>query len=145
MRNLISGAICALPFAALLATTPALAADPSGIWSMSNGKVTVKVGDCSGNLCANIVGLKEPISKIDGQPKVDRENPDPAKRKRPLMGLSILIGMKPTGDGQWKGAIYNPDDGKVYSATVKYSGSTMKVQGCVASVFCKTNTFVRVN
>ena len=112
---------------------------------MSNGKVTVKVSSCGANLCAKIVGLKEPISKIDGKPKVDRENPDPSLRKRPLIGLQILIGMKPDGDGRWKGAIYNPDDGKTYSATVKHDGGQMNVKGCVASVFCKTNKFVRVN
>lgn len=121
----------------------ALAANPEGVWSMTNGKVTVSVDDCGGNLCATIVGLKEPISKIDGKPKVDRENPDPAKRQRPLIGLSILIGMKPAGDNLWKGAIYNPDDGRTYSATVSQNGDQMKVKGCVAGVFCKTNTFVR--
>ena len=121
----------------------ALAANPEGVWSMTNGKVTVSVDDCGGNLCATIVGLKEPISKIDGKPKVDRENPDPAKRQRPLIGLSILIGMKPAGDNLWKGAIYNPDDGRTYSATVSQNGDQMKGKGCVAGVFCKTNTFVR--
>lgn len=121
----------------------ALAASPEGVWSMTNGKVTVSVDECGGNLCATIVGLKEPISKIDGKPKVDRENPDPDKRKRSLIGLSILIGMKPAGDNFWKGAIYNPDDGRTYSATVSQDGDQMKVKGCVAGVFCKTNTFVR--
>ena len=53
--------------------------------------------------------------------------------------------MKPAGEGTWKGAIYNPDDGKTYSATVKYEGSSMKVKGCVAGVFCKTNKFVRAD
>lgn len=129
-----------LPLAA-----PVHAAGPDGVWSMSSGKVTVQVGNCGENLCATIVGLKEPISKIDGKPKVDRENPDPGKRGRRLLGLSILIGMKPAGDGLWQGAIYNPDDGKTYSATVSHNGDTMKVKGCVASIFCKTNTFVKVN
>lgn len=112
---------------------------------MSNGKVTVRVNNCGGNLCAKIVGLKEPISKIDGKPKVDRENPEPELRKRPLIGLQILIGMKPAGEGNWQGAIYNPDDGKTYKATVKLDGSQMKVKGCVAGILCKTNTFVRAN
>lgn len=138
----------AVPAACLLSLSflaaPALAG-PKGMWSMSNGKVTVRVDQCGNNLCAQIVGLKEPISKIDGKPKVDRENPDPAKRQRPLIGLSILIGMKPAGDNYWKGAIYNPDDGKTYSATVSYEGSRMKVKGCVAGVLCKTNTFVRAD
>lgn len=145
MRNVLKIAALAAPIALAGAMTSAEAAEPNGVWAMENGKVTVKVGNCGANLCARIVGLKEPISKIDGKPKVDRENPDPSLRSRPLMGLSILIGMKPTGKGEWKGAIYNPDDGKTYSATVKHSGSKMKVKGCVASIFCKTNTFVKVN
>ncbi len=145
MMKALKGMALGLPILMIAAAAPALAANPDGIWSMSNGKVTVRVSDCGSNLCAKIVGLKEPISKIDGKPKVDRENPSAGKRTRPLIGLSILINMKPAGDGLWKGAIYNPDDGKTYSATVVHDGKTMKVKGCVASVFCKTNTFVKSN
>lgn len=144
MKNALKAAALAFPLL-LVAIAPASSAEPEGRWAMSNGKVIVNVDNCGSNLCARIVGLKEPISKIDGKPKVDRENPNPEMRKRPLIGLSILIGMKPNGDNQWKGAIYNPDDGKTYSATVKYDGKTMKVKGCVASILCKTNTFVRAN
>jgi uncharacterized protein (DUF2147 family) len=127
-------------------TAPASAGSgPFGIWAMSNGKVTVQVTECGPELCGTIVRLKEPISKIDGKPKIDRENPDPALRRRPLLGLAILIGMKAAGNKKWKGAIYNPDDGKTYSATVKLDGDTMKVQGCVLGVLCKTNDFVRTN
>lgn len=144
MKSLLQRTALALPFV-LAAVSASYAAAPSGIWSMSNGKVTVRVSDCGSKLCAKIVGLKEPISKIDGKPKVDRENPDPDKRKRPLIGLSILIDMKPSGEGTWEGAIYNPDDGKTYSATVRHDGSIMKVKGCVAGIFCKTNTFVKAN
>ncbi|WP_421694043.1 DUF2147 domain-containing protein [Aestuariivirga sp.] len=143
MLNTLKRTTLALAFLSLPLAGSAMAQGPEGTWTMSDGKVTVKVDQCGGNLCARIVALKEPISKIDGKPKVDRENPDPAKRKRPLIGLSILIGMKPAGENLWQGAIYNPDDGNTYSATVKNSGSQMKVKGCVASVFCKTNTFVR--
>jgi uncharacterized protein (DUF2147 family) len=145
MIERLTPALLALGLLCLPLAGPALAESPEGTWSMSNGKVTIKVDDCGGNLCARIVGLKEPISKIDGKPKVDRENPDPAKRKRPLIGLSLLIGMKPAGENSWQGAIYNPDDGKTYSATVRYSGSEMKVKGCVAGILCKTNTFVRID
>lgn len=143
MMTHLGRSVMALPILAIAASTPGFAANPSGVWSMANGKVTVKVSNCGNNLCARIIDLAEPISKIDGKPKVDRENPDTSLRKRPLIGLQILIGMKPDGDGTWKGAIYNPDDGNTYSASVKLKGSEMKVKGCVASVLCKTNTFVR--
>ncbi len=138
--GLLAAAITvALPLAAAMAEI----GKPYGNWTM--GKVTIKVSDCGGGLCGTIVGLKEPISKIDGKPKVDRENPDTSKRARPLIGLPILIGMKPVSDGLWQGAIYNPDDGRTYSASIKFVDGALKVQGCVAGIFCKTNNFVRID
>jgi uncharacterized protein (DUF2147 family) len=129
----------------LLATTGfALAADPSGTWRLDNGKVTVKVRQCGGEVCANIVGLKEPTYE-DGSAKIDKYNKNPSLRKRPLMGLAVLSDMKPTGDNTWQGNIYNADDGRTYSATMTLSGSTMKLKGCVAGIFCKTNTFKKLN
>ena len=122
-----------------------LASDAEGLWLMANGKVTVKVTNCGDGICGTIVGLKEPISKLDGKPKVDRENPDPALRQRPVIGLSILRNMRMTGDGQWKGTIYNPDDGNTYNATVKLKGNELKVKGCVIGILCKTNSFARLN
>jgi uncharacterized protein (DUF2147 family) len=139
MRPYLAG----LMLSALLISPAAHAQEANGTWSM--GKVTVKVAECGSNLCAKIVALAEPISKIDGKPKVDRENPDAAKRTRPLIGLTVMSGMKSAGDGTWKGRIYNPDDGKTYNATMRLSGDTMKVQGCVLGVLCKTNTFARLN
>ena len=140
----------ALLAAAVSLSAPATLAsadgNPEGVWTMTNGKVTVQVRDCGGKLCGAIVALKEPISKIDGKPKVDRENPKPALRNRPLIGLAVLIAMKPAGDGKWNGAIYNPDDGRTYSASVELAGQDrLNVKGCVAGILCKTNKFVRVN
>jgi len=129
----------------LLATTGfALADDPSGTWRLDNGKVTVKVRQCGGEVCANIVALKEPTYQ-DGTPKIDKYNKNPSLRNRPLIGLSVLSDMKPTGDNSWAGNIYNADDGKTYSATMTLSGATMKLKGCVAGIFCKTNTFKKLN
>ena len=140
-----SGTAAAMLLAAAAGAATAQASDAAGVWTMKNGKVTVQVSDCGGGgICGTIVALKEPISKIDGKPKVDRENPDPALRRRPVIGLSILIGMKPAGDGEWQGAIYNPDDGNLYRGTVRQDGDVMKVQGCVLGLLCKTNTFLRV-
>jgi uncharacterized protein (DUF2147 family) len=126
-----------------LSTGASADVSPLGTWTM--GKVTVKVTDCGGGICGTIVALKEPISRIDGKPKVDRENLDESKCQRPLIGLPVMMGMKPMSGDQWQGSIYNPDDGRTYNATVKLDGDTMKVQGCVASIFCKTNNFARVN
>jgi uncharacterized protein (DUF2147 family) len=129
----------------LLATTGyALAEDPSGTWRLDNGKVTVKVSQCGEEVCANIVALKEPTYK-DGKAKIDKYNKDPSLRSRPLIGLPVLSDMKAAGDNKWAGNIYNADDGRTYDATMTLSGTTMKLKGCVAGIFCKTNTFKKLD
>ena len=135
----VAAMMAALPLEAGLAQ----AGKPTGIWSM--GKVTVKVRDCGGGLCGAIVGLKEPISKIDGKPKADCKNPDYSKRMRPLIGLAVLIGMNPVSTGEWQGAIYNPNDGNTYSASITVVGDTLKVEGCGGGILCKTTNFARIN
>ena len=117
--------------------------DASGVWMLNSGKVTVRIAPCGASLCGAIVGLAKPLNK-EGQPKVDKENPEESLRKRPLMGLTILANMKPAGENKWRGTIYNADDGRTYSSYMKLSGNNMKVKGCVGP-FCKTMVFVRRN
>jgi uncharacterized protein (DUF2147 family) len=118
----------------------AYAADPTGTWVMSNGKVTVRLSKCASRMCAKIVSLAEPLDR-SGRRKVDKLNPNAALRKRPLIGLTLSSNLVPAGKDVWKGSIYNPDDGRTYAASIKLTGATMKVSGCVAGVLCKTQSF----
>ncbi|MFN0194632.1 MAG: DUF2147 domain-containing protein [Aestuariivirga sp.] len=114
-----------------------------GVWRMNNGKVTVRVANCGPNLCGTIIALAKPLDK-KGRPKVDKDNPNPALRSRPVIGLRILNDMTPAGGNKWQGSIYNADDGRTYSSTMRLSGNNMKVKGCVLFI-CKSLTFTRVN
>jgi uncharacterized protein (DUF2147 family) len=128
----------------LLATaSTAHAADPTGTWRMTNGKVTLRVSECGNELCGRIVGLSKPLDK-NGRPKRDKDNPNPALRDRPVVGLSLLRNMRQIGENRWEGRIYNPDDGRTYNAKVRLNGSTLQVKGCVL-MFCKSQKFVRLN
>jgi uncharacterized protein (DUF2147 family) len=122
----------------------AYAADPGpeGIWRTTNGKITVKVSYCGEpKICATIVGLRRPLDKF-GKPKVDHENPNPALRSRPVIGLEIMSGMKPDGQDKWKGSIYNADDGNTYAATASFDSDKLLVKGCW-TFFCKKLRFAR--
>jgi len=136
----------ALTSAFILGTTSlAMAADPQGTWVLSNGDITVKVGSCGGAVCGRLVALKKPLDK-EGRPKSDKHNPDPALRKRPLIGVTVLSSMKPKDSTSWVGGtIYNPDDGKTYSASMQLAGDTMKVQACLMGILCQTKNFKRVD
>lgn len=117
----------------------------TGVWRMSNGKVTVRVSNCGSKLCGTVVALKKPRDD-KGRPRLDKENPNPSLRGRPVIGLTILSNMQPAGEGYWTGTIYNPDDGNTYSSNMLLQGPrTMRVDGCVAGVFCKSMKFFRVD
>jgi uncharacterized protein (DUF2147 family) len=139
-----------LAAAALLAFTcaeGALAADPAGTWLTQTGGSRIRVADCGGALCGTIIWLKEPNDPDTGKPKTDKNNSDEAKRSRPLLGVQIVLGMKPSGADKWNGQVYNAEDGKTYSGNLTYSGGTsLQLQGCaLGGLVCKAQTWTKVN
>jgi uncharacterized protein (DUF2147 family) len=99
-----------------------------------------------------IVWLAEPIYGPDdeqgmgGQPKVDRENPDPELKKRPIIGLPLVEGFSYAGKNRWKGGtIYDPNNGKTYSCKLKLNGDVLKVRGYIGvSLIGRTTQWTRV-
>jgi hypothetical protein len=60
--------------------------------------------------------------------------------------MPILINMKKKpGADQWEGEVYNANDGKTYSSTIKPVGSDkLEIQGCVLGFLCGGETWTRV-
>src|SRR6266446_3357187 len=132
----------------LAAVTPASAGDPRGNWVTESGRAKVAIVNCGGALCGNIVGLKEPNDPATGKPKTDTNNSDAAKRVRPMIGVQIVIDMKPdTIADKWKGQVYNAEDGKTYSGSITLvNATTLNLQGCaLGGLICKTQTWTRTN
>jgi uncharacterized protein (DUF2147 family) len=133
--------------AALLAATSAWAqgaAEPNGVWLTQAGDARVKISKCGGGICGVIVGLKEPIDPATGKPQVDDKNPNPALKKRPMIGLPLFSGMQPVAANKWSGQIYNADDGGTYASSISVAGpDTLRVEGCVGAL-CGGETWTRV-
>src|ERR1700733_8723687 len=120
----------------LLCAAPALAADPVGTWFTADKDSQVRIANCGGALCGNLVWLKEPNDPATGQPKKDKNNADSSKQGRPLIGVPIVLGMKPSGADQWAGNVYNASDGKTYTGFFTMTGAdSAELKGCVASIF----------
>ncbi len=123
------------------------AADPSGTWLTDGGKARVRIAACGPALCGAIIGLKEPNDPATGKPKTDKNNADAGKRGRPMVGVQIVLGMKPNGSDKWAGQVYNADDGKTYTGYLTLNGaSTLKLEGCaLGGLVCKAQTWTRAN
>ena len=118
MVQLTFRATCTVLLLLVIYTGPASSEVPEGTWLLAN-RVAIQVFECSGLLCGKIVWLVRPRTPA-GQPDVDRLNPDPALRQRPLCGLTIIWGLQPDSPGHWSnGWLYDPQDGNTYDLTAE--------------------------
>jgi uncharacterized protein (DUF2147 family) len=125
--------------AAILALTSAsaLAADPIGDWLVKDGYANIRIDNCAGKLWGIVVWEKEP--------GVDSENPDPAKKTRPTLGMPVLMGLAPTKPNKWEGEIYNSQNGKMYSANISVvDENTLELEGCLVWPLCLAQKWTRV-
>ena len=120
----------------MLLTAPrgtALAVVPEGVW-LIDGRVAVQTFDCNGLLCGRVLWLLVPRD-LQGQPRRDRNNPDPAMRERLVCGLTIFWGLGPDGSNHWRGGwFYNPDDGATYNVSAELRSTDLLVARVYAGV-----------
>lgn len=117
------------------------AASVNGRWYTDKKDSIVDIGQCGPVVCGKISKIIAPTP--DGKPPVDSNNPDPALRKRPILGLTLLSGFKDDGD-DWAGTIYDPRAGKSYKSTMmRMANGNLKVKGCVGP-FCRSVIFTPV-
>jgi uncharacterized protein (DUF2147 family) len=125
---------------------PARAADAAGTWYTADKDSRVRIVNSGGELNGTLVWLKEPNDPATGRPKTDKNNADASKQGRPLLGVAIVLGMKPSGTDQWSGNVYNASDGKTYTGSFTLTGpGTAELKGCVMSIICKSQTWTRAN
>ena len=92
-----------------------------------------------------ITWLKEPND--NGKPKLDKHNPDKAKRSEPLMGLQLLKSFKKDGEhGYAEGTIYDPKNGKTYSCKMTLKDDKLDVRGYVGfSMLGRTTVWTKAD
>jgi uncharacterized protein (DUF2147 family) len=132
---------------ALIATAPALAADPFGTWLTEDKKGKIHIVNCGGALCGNLVWIQEPTDTETNKPKLDKHNVDASKQGRPLLGIPIVLNMKPNGADKWEGQVYNAEDGNTYSGSFAMTGAnSAQLKGCImGGLLCKAQTWTRAN
>jgi uncharacterized protein (DUF2147 family) len=121
--------------AIVMAAAQAATASPVGLWRAKDG-AQIRVTACGKErLCGFVATTSPRLDPETGQPPVDKHNPDPAKRRRPLLGVEILIGMAPSGPGEWSGQLYNEDDGRIYAGKLKELGPrAIRIEGCAGAL-----------
>jgi uncharacterized protein (DUF2147 family) len=125
-----------------------------GSWTTPDDKAVVEIYQQDGQYFGKFVSLKEPTYAVgnadglDGQVKVDSNNPDVTQHTQPIIGLVMLNSMTYAGEKKdkhnWKGGtIYDPGNGKYYKCTITLNADgTLDLRGYIGiSLFGRTQTW----
>jgi uncharacterized protein (DUF2147 family) len=118
-------------------------ASPLGLWQAKDG-AKIRIESCGQNLCGFIAQTSPSHDPVTGQIVKDKNNADPTKRNRPLVGVQVLISMQPNGASKWSGQVYDDDNGKTYSGNLIELGPTsIKIEGCWLMI-CDAENLTRI-
>ena len=99
--------------------------DPHGLWLRPEGGVRFSFYDCDGLLCAKVVGADNP-------------------HDRSGIGVVILRGGRKTAANEWRGQLFNVENGKTYDGYITVNAGELTVKGCILGVLCGGETWKRI-
>jgi uncharacterized protein (DUF2147 family) len=118
-------------------SAPAMAAGPEGLWLVKDQTGRIRIEKCNNLMWGSVAWQKEPSK--------DGNNPNPALKDRPIVGIAILIGMSQTEANLWEGNIYNPRNGNIYKSKMSMQGEMLDIKGCVlGGLICGGEAWTRL-
>lgn len=96
----------------------------TGRWITESGNLEVEIVPCGNALCGTVVNVLANNSM--SRPSQVMQAAD----TRSPLGLQLLSDFLPTGDGDWRGRIYNREDGETYDCQLELlAPDQLKVRG----------------
>ena len=122
-----------------------------GIWNTDMDEAKIEIFMCEEKICGRIIWLKNPLytdsrDGVVGTPVIDRKNPDPALKSRPVFGLRILEGFTEVGENDWgEGSFYDPKTGNTYRGIMHLAApDRLELRGYVGiPLFGRSSVWIR--
>jgi uncharacterized protein (DUF2147 family) len=146
MKKLLMIGVAGSAFLASVAM--AQSSSPAGLWKniddeTGKTKALIRITESNGEFSAKIEKLfREPGE--DQNPRC--EKCEGARKDQPIVGMTILTGLKAEGADYTGGQILDPSNGKVYKSkmTLGDGGRKLDVRGYIgAPMFGRSQTWVR--
>ena len=98
-----------------------------GNWSRDDGQARVRMAPCGKSLCATNTWIRDAASSEK-------------------VGDRLVMDLKPSGAGSWKGTAYDPQRKLTYSMTMTFASGKLQTRGCVlGGMFCRNVGWTRAN
>lgn len=142
--------ILLVALATTLASASVFAASPTGLWQTiddNTGKPRglIRITNVNGEYQGTIEKLYQAPDE-DQNPKCDKC--DGELRNKPVIGMTILTGLRQDGDSYENGKILDPESGNVYSsrASLDETGKKLEVRGYIGvSLIGRSQTWIRAD
>ena len=110
-----------------------------GRWITESGNLEVDIAPCGEAFCGTVVKVLANRSMSGGGELVQAD-------ARPAMGMKLLSDLRPSGEGELTGEIYNRENGKSYSTLLSVAGPNQLVVRSYVGLpmFGKTQVWQRV-
>ena len=110
-----------------------------GRWLTESGNLEVDIAPCGDAFCGTVVKVLANRSMSGGGELVQADT-------RPVLGMKLLSDLRPAGEGELKGEIYNRENGKNYSTLLSVAGPNQLVVRSYVGLpmFGKTQVWQRV-
>jgi len=140
LRVLVAGA-------ALVATSAFAQLSPAGTWKTIDDKTgkprgLVEISETNGVYSGKLVK-----TFVDNSDKRVCDKCTDARKDQPIIGMTILSGLRKTGDNEWSGGeILDPESGKIYKSKMALAddGARLNVRGFIGvSLLGRTQTWQR--
>lgn len=107
-------AVAVIALAAPMSYSQTTPSSQNGRWLTESGNLEIDLAPCGAALCGTVV--KVLANRSMSAPGAEAPMVDATK----LIGTVILSDFKATGEGEWKGQIFNRDNDKLYSALLSH-------------------------
>ena len=106
-----------------------------GVWKNRPNTLVVRIAPCGGTLCGTVVRASE-----DAKESVRKAG------TVTLVGTRVLTGLRRSGDGAYRGEVFNPNLNIHASGTITLeSQNVLVVRGCVlAGLICRQQHWTRI-
>jgi len=120
--------------------------DILGKWMTEKKEAVVQIFKTNDHKYAGkIIWLEKPLE--NGKPVLDKKNPNPELRSRPIMGLVFIAGFEFQNEEWINGILYDAQTGNTYKAKMTLKDkNTLDLRGYIGSpMFGRTTTWTRRN
>lgn len=114
MKRIALSAALLTACCAFAQSAPAL----EGRWLTESGNLEIEFVPCGAALCGNVVRVL--ANRSMSGPGEEMKPADP----RPALGMTLLKDLRPAGDGELQGEIYNRENAKTYRVRITRAGES---------------------